>query len=219
VATDHTFPYLCTPFHDQECLFWPGIFVLTPQGGDKQAHNLMQSPKSPPLLRRTKGTISDESENEVYRYLASPLRFTRFATFCNQNVALFGAPGSKKRKQVQNRKDKIRRQLVQDVEGFIQELKSRGLSELASEASDERHDFVQSHQDIVEDALEEEGPDNSTSRSQKGEQVQTTAKEPQENSSMAKHRRGSALPGRYGKSFVSCLFVISILILLILTCC
>jgi hypothetical protein len=149
VATDHTFPYLCTPFHDQECLFWPGIFVLTPQGGDKQAHNLMQSPKSPPLLRRTKGTISDESENEVYRYLASPLRFTRFATFCNQNVALFGAPGSKKRKQVQNRKDKIRRQLVQDVEGFIQELKSRGLSELASEASDERHDFVQSHQDIL----------------------------------------------------------------------
>jgi hypothetical protein len=180
----------------------------------------MQSPKSPPLLRRTKGTISDESENEVYRYLASPLRFTRFATFCNRNVALFGAPGSKERKQVQNRKDKIRRQLVRDVEGFLQELESRGLSELASEASDERHDFVQSHQDILEDALEEEGPDNSiTSRSQKGEQVQTTAEEPQENSSMASHRRGSALPGRYGKSFVSCLFVISILILLILTCC
>jgi hypothetical protein len=180
----------------------------------------MQSPKSPPFLRRTKLTISDESENEIYRYLASPLRFTRFATFCNQNVVLFGAPGSKRRKQVQNRKEKIRRQLVSDVEGFIQELESRGQSELASETSDKLDDFVQSHQDILEDALKEEGPDNSiTSRSQKGEQVQTTSKDPQESSSMASHRRRSALPGRYGKSFVSCLFVISILILPILTRC
>jgi hypothetical protein len=188
--------------------------------GDKQAHNFMQSPKSPPFLRRTKLTISDESENEIYRYLASPLRFTRFATFCNQNVVLFGAPGSKRRKQVQNRKEKIRRQLVIDVEGFIQELESRGQSELASETSDKLDDFVQSHQDILEDALKEEGPDNSiTSRSQKGEQVQTTSEDPQESSSMASHRRGSALPGRYGKSFVSSLFVISILILPILTCC
>jgi hypothetical protein len=197
----------------------PGIFVLTGDG-DKEAHNFMQSPKSPPFLRRTKLTISDDSENEIYRYLASPLRFTRFATFCNKNVALFGGPGSKKRRQVQNRKDLIRRQLVTDVEGFIQELESRGLSDLASETGNERDDFVQSHQDTLEDSLDEEEPDNNiTSRSRKREQVQTTSEEPKENSSMASHRRGSALQGRYGKSFVSCFLVIYILSLLMFTCC
>jgi hypothetical protein len=49
-------------------------------------------------------TISDESENKVYQYLASPLWFTQFATFCNGNITLFGAPGKRKRKQVQNQK-------------------------------------------------------------------------------------------------------------------
>jgi hypothetical protein len=75
-------------------------------------------------------------------------------------------PWLQKSKEVQKRKDLIQGQLVKEVKGFIQDLKSRSLSELASETSNERHNFVQSHQEILEDAAEEEGPNNnSTSQS------------------------------------------------------
>lgn len=172
-------------------------------GGDEREiiKSMKRAPASP--SGRNRSSIPREIEDELYRYLASPLRFSRFATFCNQNVALFGAPGTRIRKRYQNKKDRIRRLLIADVGSFIDELRSRGLIELAGETEEYSEEFVASH-------LEEEAQEKARSRITNSVQ-QTTAEGSKETSATVEafeveskmaSRRASALPGRYGKYFV-----------------